>query len=212
MILKKKNYKRIAFVLSVCALIIWSILGTGASVAWFADTSPVVKNIFHTAEFDLEVSHRLDDGTYELIDGETDVFDDKALYEPGYVQVVYLRVKNNGTVPFDYQTAVSVYECVPGTNVFGQTFMLQEYLKFGIVFANTEDNLEAKVATREMAVNIATEPLNNYSSSQMSLGARQEAYMALVVRMPEEVTNVANYRGNTVPKVKLGIIVSATQQ
>lgn len=212
MILKKKNYKRIAFVLSVCALIIWSILGTGASVAWFADESPVVKNIFHTAEFDLEVSHRLDDGTYELIDGETDVFDDKALYEPGYVQIVYLKVKNNGTIAFNYQTAVSVYECVPGTNVFGQPFLLQEYLKFGIVFADTEEELEAKVETREKAVAIATEPLDTYSSQQKSLGADKETYMALIIRMPEEVTNVANYRGETVPEVKLGIIVSATQQ
>ena len=212
MILKKKDYKRIAFVLSVCALVIWSILGTGASVAWFADTTPVVKNIFHKAKFELEVSHRLEDGTYEILDGATDVFNDKALYEPGYVQVVYLKLKNNGTLPFDYQTAVSVYESIPGTNVFGQTFMLHEYLKFGVVFADTEEALEVQTQNREKCKEYATEPLNNYSSSQMSLEAGKEKYIALIVYMPEEVGDVANYRGDTVPTVKLGVIVSATQQ
>lgn len=36
--------------------------------------------------------------------------------------------------------------------------------------------------------------------------------MALVVRMPEEVGNEANYRGDDIPKVELGIIVKADQQ
>ena len=34
---------------------------------------------------------------------------------------------------------------------------------------------------------------------------------ALIVRMPEEVGNVANYRGDTVPEVDLGITVKADQ-
>jgi hypothetical protein len=92
----KKPYKRIALVLSLCSLIIWGILGTGASLAWFVDTSDVVTNIFHTANFDLEVSHRTDDYKWESIDAKTDIFDDEALYEPGYVQVIYLKVENKG--------------------------------------------------------------------------------------------------------------------
>ena len=71
---KKKPYKRIALALSLCAILIWSILGTGASLAWFTDTSEDVTNIFHIADFELEVSHRLDDGTWETIDGKTVLF------------------------------------------------------------------------------------------------------------------------------------------
>ena len=56
---KKTSYKRIALALSLCALIIWGILGTGASLAWFTDTSPEINNIFHFADFDLVVAHRL---------------------------------------------------------------------------------------------------------------------------------------------------------
>lgn len=208
----KKPYKKIALALSLCLIIVWAILGTGASLAWFTDTSPEVKNIFHFAEFDLEVSHRLDDGTYEKIDGQTDIFDDEALYEPGYVQVVYLKVENKGTVPFDFKTAVNVTDYAVATNVFGQHFNLQDYLKFGLVAADTEEALEEKLADRELAKENATMPLNNYSTDIAELAAKDTVYMALIVRMPEEVGNDANYRGNTIPRVELGIIVSATQQ
>ena len=75
---KTKPYKRIALIVSLCALIIWSILGTGASLAWFADSSPEIENIFHFADFQLEVSH-LKDGRCEKIDGQTKIFDENAL-------------------------------------------------------------------------------------------------------------------------------------
>lgn len=208
----KKSYKKIALALSLCLILIWAILGTGTSLAWFTDTSEEIKNIFHVAEFDLEVSHRLDDGTYEKIDGQTEIFDDEALYEPGYVQVVYLKIENKGTVPFDFKTAINVTDYTTATNVFGQHFNLQDYLKFGLVTADTEDVLEEKVATRDLAKENATMKLNSYATEIAELQAKDTVYMALIVRMPEEVGNDANYRGSDIPKVELGIIVSATQQ
>ena len=135
---RKKPYKKIALALSLCALIVWGILGAGASLAWFTDTTPEINNIFHFADFELEVSHRLTDGKWEKIDGKTDIFDKEALYEPGYVQVVYLKVENKGSVPFKFQTAVNVNGCSVATNVFGQPFLLQDYLKFGITSADSE--------------------------------------------------------------------------
>lgn len=209
---QKFGYKKIALALSLCALIIWAILGTGASLAWFADTSEEVTNIFHFADFDLEVSHRTDDGKWEPIDGKTDVFDDNALYEPGYVQTVYLRVKNKGTRAFDFSTAVSVTDYTTATNLFGQYFFLQDYLKFGVAIADTEAEMEEAVATREAAKQLAVTNLKNYSTDVASLDAGATAYLALVVRMPEEVGNEANYRDDIVPQVELGIIVKAEQQ
>lgn len=208
----KKNYKKIALALSLLLMIVWAVMGTGASLAWFTDTSNEVKNIFHFAEFDLVVSHRLEDGTYEEIEFDTKVFDDEALYEPGYVQVVYLKVENKGTVPFDFKTAVNVTDYTEATNKFGQTFHLQKFLKFGLVMADTEDELEKLVETRGLAVEKATLPLNNYSSDVAELEAKGEMYIALIVRMPEEVGDEANYRGEVIPRVELGLIFSAEQQ
>lgn len=213
----KTSFKKIALTLSIVALIIWGILGTGTSLAWFTDTDEEIKNVINFAEFDLEVSYRLDDGvTYVPIDSQTDIFDKDALYEPGYTQVVYLKVENKGTVPFNHQAAVILGRgCVPGTNVFGQSFNLQDYLRFGLVTAKpgeilTEDELEALIPTRKKASAYATEPLNTYHSAISYLDKGAVTYMALVVHMPEEVGNVANYRNNK-PEVVLGISVTATQ-
>ena len=208
---KKRIYKQIALALSLCALLIWAILGTGASLAWFTDTSPEINNIFHFAEFDLVVSHRLTDGKWEEVDSQTKIFDEEALYEPGYVQVVYLKVENKGTVPFEFYTSVNVNGCIVATNVFGQEFMLQDYLKFGVTTADSEDAMKNSVPDREKAVEIADMPLHNYDTETAVLNPGATKYIALIVRMPEEVGNVANYRGDTVPEVDLGITVKADQ-
>ncbi len=206
---KTKPYKRIALIVSLCALIIWSILGTGASLAWFADSSPEIENIFHFADFQLEVSH-LKDGRWEKIDGQTKIFDENALYEPGYVQVVYLQIKNKGTVPFEFKTAVNVTGYTLATNVFGQQFNLQDHLKFGVITLSEADIMNG-VLTRERAKEVAINRLNNYSTDVSLLDAGKTVYSALVIHMPQTVGNVANYTGDAGPKVELGIIVKADQ-
>ena len=208
---KKRIYKQIALALSLCAIVVWAILGTGASLAWFTDTSPEINNIFHFAEFDLVVSHRLTDGKWEEVDSQTKIFDEEALYEPGYVQVVYLKVDNKGTIPFEFYTAVNVNGCIEATNVFGQRFMLQDYLKFGITTADSEDAMKNSVPDRNAAVKLADMPLHNYDTETAVLNPGATKYIALIVRMPEEIGNVAKYRGDTVPEVDLGITVKADQ-
>lgn len=207
----KKPYKKIALVLSLCAMVVWALLGTGASLAWFTDTSEEINNIFHFADFDLEVSHRLTDGTWEKVDSQTKLFDEEALYEPGYVQVVYLKVDNLGDVDFRLKTAVHVNGYILATNVFGQEFNLRDYLKFGLVDAPTEADMKNSLPDREAAKRIATMDLQNYSTEMPILGAGKTTYIALVLYMPEEVDNVANYREDTVPKVELGVIIRAEQ-
>lgn len=208
---KNLPYKKIALVLSLCALIAWSILGTGASLAWFKDTSPELNNIFHFADFDLVVSHQLTDGKWEEVTDKTELFDKEALYEPGYVQVVYLRVENKGTVPFEFHTAVNVNGYTTATNVFGQIFNLQDHLRFGITISDTVEAMKASVANREIAKAAADMKLHNYETKTAVLQPEQACYIALIVRMPEKIGNIANYRSEQPPKVELGITVKADQ-
>jgi len=209
---KKTPYKKIALILSLSAIMVWMILGTGASLAWFADSSEKVTNIFHYAEFDLDVEYRDANGNWKPLEGDTEVFDKDALYEPGYTQVVYLRVINKGTVPFDFKTAVGVVDYTEPTNLFGQKFHLQDYLRFGFAQANTEAEMDLLVQTRQQAAAYATDKLSNYSSDVAALAAGETVYMVLVVCMPESVGDEANYRGDVIPQVELGIIVKADQQ
>lgn len=206
----KNPFKKIALVLSICAILLWSALGAGTSLAWFADTSTELNNIFQFAAFKLKVEH-LDDGDWETVTSETKIFNEDDLFEPGYVQVQYLRVKNEGTVPFRFQTAVIINDCVFATNVYGDVLKLADYLKFGLSYFDTEQEMADALIDREAASSLANDRLDAYSPDTMELGAGETSYLALIVRMPEEVGNEANYRGNIAPYVELGITVRADQ-
>ena len=106
---------------------------------------------------------------------------------------------------------MNVNGCIVATNVFGQKFMLQDYLKFGLTTADTEDEMKNSIPDREAAVEIADMPLHNYGTETAVLDPGAIKYIALIVRMPEEIGNVSNYRGDTVPKVELGVTVKADQ-
>ena len=211
--MKRKIFTKTALVLSACLMILWCILGTGSSIAWFVDESPEIRNNFNFAEFDLVVSHKTETG-YEEVKTDTKIFNDEALYEPGYVQVIYLKIENKGTVGFDYDLAVvpNLQTIVRAKNVYGQEIYLPEFLKFGVVFADTEAELTQKLATRDLAKQQATNELSSYTSEPDNLQAGRETFAAVIIRMPEEVGNVANYRGNTPPSVELGITVQAMQE
>ena len=207
----RKPYKKIALALSLCALILWGLLGTSASLAWFSDESEELTNVFHFADFKLEVSHRLSNRTWERVDETTHIFDDEALYEPGYVQVVYLKVENKGDRPFTFHTAMNVVSVTLATNGSGEWFSLQDYLRFGLVVTPSEAAMDEAVADRETASAVAVHELADYATETAELAPGGVAYITLIVRMPEEVDNVANYDGDIVPKVELGIIVKAEQ-
>ena len=211
--MKRRIFTKTALALSVCLMIIWCILGTGSSIAWFVDESPEIRNNFNFAEFKLVVSHKTENG-YEEVESNTKIFDDEALYEPGYVQVVYLKIENKGTVGFNYDLAVvpNLQTIVRAKNVYGQDIYLPEFLKFGVVFADTEAELTQKLETRDLAEQQATAALSSYTSKPDNLQAGREAFAAVIVRMPEEVGNAANYRDNKPPCVELGITVQAMQE
>jgi len=219
---RNRRIKKIALVLSLCAILLWAVLGTGASLAWFTDTSTEIRNVFHAAEFELEVSYLASDGSWKDLEGATELFQKEALYEPGYVEVVYLRAKNAGDLLFLMQGAVSVVDYTVAYNQMGQAFHLQDYLRFGLLMADDQDQpyltleaLQNAIPNREAAEAIATERLSRYDPDIVSLDAGATAYLALVVRMPKEVDNVANYDkdlSNDPPIVELGVIIKASQE
>ena len=214
---RKKSYTKIAFTLSICLLTIWTLLGTGTTIAWFTDTSETQKNTFFIGDLDLVVSHKLEDGTYEEIQSDTKVFDDEALYEPGYVQVVYLKVENKGDVPFEYKLSVDVNDVTVAQSVLGNDIYLPNYLIYGVLFGADEASLTREtvkvIAENEFPGETMNFPLNVYSEKDnVVLQPGSERYIALIVRMPEEVGNAANYRGVIVPRVDLGITVKASQE
>ena len=210
--MKKIPYTKAAWITSVCLLILLAVLGTGATIAWFTDTPSVDRNTFQVGTMDLKVSYKNDQVTaYSAMDGNTAVFNDQALYEPGYTQVVYLKIENIGNVSFDYKLSVVMNSYTDGVNVYGETLHLPDHLRFGVVYGASEAELDRELA-RENAVNqMESYCLDTYSlQDTVSVAPGEVRYAALVVFMPEEVDNVANGRGEA-PSVELGVGVYAQQ-
>ena len=211
-----KKWRKTALALSAFLFVLWWALGTGATLAWFSDTD-TVRNRFQIGRLDLDVSYKNDIvTTYTSLESTAKAFNDQALYEPGYTQVVYLKIDNNGDVDFKYKVAVTVEDVDLGKNMWGQDIYLPDYLRYGVVFAETETELVEKLSDRLEARNEATKTWGNLgtwseiSPYDMDVGDESH-YVALIVYMPEDVDNRANYRGVTVPTVKLGISVFAQQ-
>ena len=84
------------------------------------------------------------------------------------------------------------------------------------MFAESEDQLKQMVKDRLNSRQHATndwDTLGTWSEvSPYTFEPKEPShYAALIIYMPEEVGNVANYRGITQPEVKLGITVFAQQ-
>lgn len=211
--MKKMNYNKIALILSVCVLLIWGLLGTGATIAWFTDVPAMQENTFLIGQMDLKVEYKNDVVTdYAPVDSQTPVFHDEALYEPGYTQVVYLKITNEGNMAFDYKLSVDMLSYVDSVSVYGTTLHLPDYLRFGVVFGATEADLDRALARDYATEDMEAFCLNTYSQvDTVTVQPGQVRYAALVVFMPEEVGNTANYRGTKVPQVDLGLTVYAQQ-
>ena len=214
--MNRKKWRKTALALSACLFVLWWALGTGATLAWFSDVE-TVRNEFKIGLLDLDVSYKNDIITeYIPLKGATEVFYDDALYEPGYTQVVYLKIENNGDVDFNYKVSVTVEDFTNGKNAWGEEIYLPNYLRYGVVFAESETELQEMVRDR---LNTRTHAINDWRmldtwseiSPYIFEAGENPHYAALIIYMPEEVGNAANYRGFAEPRVELGITVFAQQ-
>lgn len=209
--MKQKKITKAAFILSVCLLILWAVLGTGTTIAWFTDTTPVAKNSFLIGNLELTVRYKNDtQKTYAPMDAQTSIFNDDALYEPGYTQVVYLEIENAGDMDFDYKLSIDVRSYVDSISSNGTHLHLPDYLRFGVLFGADEAELDRKLAQFYADKDLSDLEENTYSQPDTTVKPKGIRYAALVVYMPEEVANDANFRG-VQPQVSLGITVFAQQ-
>ncbi len=209
---QSKRTKR-ALIASVLALVVCAAMLIGTTFAWFTDSVTSGRNTIVAGNLDVELEYATaTEGTlggWTSVNDATDLFGD-GLWEPGYAQVVYLRVRNAGTLALRYQLSMNILSETAGVNVNGQTFNLSDELQYGAVL-----NQNVPFANRDAAMDAVTSPValsTAYTSGEMHLAANAEPqYLALVVYMPKTVGNEANYRGDVVPTIELGVNLLATQ-
>lgn len=202
-----KSTKR-ALLASVLSMLLCVAMLVGSTFAWFTDSVTSGKNKIVAGNLDVELEYTTDFNEWKTVEDATDLFKKDALWEPGHAEVVYLRMRNTGTLALKYKFGMNIVSEPEATNVNGDKFKLSQYLQYGVV-----EGQQSAFADRNAAIAAVANPtsLAAYSKEGTMLAKAEPQYLALVVFMPETVGNEANYRGDVIPAIELGLNLVATQ-
>ena len=208
-----KSTKR-ALLTSVLALLMCVAMLIGTTFAWFTDTASTGVNKIQAGNLDVKLMYSTDMQTWKEATDQTKLFDDNALWEPGYTQVVYLKIVNAGKLALKYEAGFSKnYTSNRGKNVNGDWYRVDNYLKIGTAetatkFANREDVWSAIAATEKT---LAKDVMLTDGWITLKAGESSKPF-AVAIYMPTSVGNEANASKNRPSSVSgLGIEVRATQ-
>lgn len=217
---QSKNTKR-ALLASILSIVLCCAMLIGSTFAWFTDSVETGKNTITAGNLDVDLQYAevaegtdlttLGDDAWTSVQGKEDLFSED-LWEPGHVEVVYLRIQNLGTLALDYNLRVYAFEETLGTNKDGESFKLSDYLKFAVVQDVAAAYADRAAAVAAAGAGIALGGNSQPSGEALPAGEDGVRYLALVVWMPSTVGNEANYlTGTTPPSVELGVRLEATQ-
>lgn len=215
---KKVGGTKRALLTSVLALVLSLAMLAGTTFAWFTDTASTGVNRIVSGNLDVGLQYwGVDENgqkTWLTAENSEDLFDKNALWEPGYTQIIYLRVANNGNLALTYAMQITPVHETVGVNVDGEEFKLSDYIKFGWTTFTADGDGTPVALDREAAqtgvgdgAQLGT-TLHRQAAEPMEAGA--EEMVALVAWMPENVGNEANY-STVQPTIELSLKVLATQ-
>lgn len=231
--MKRKNSTRNALISSIVSLLLCVSMLVSTTFAWFTDSVTSANNVIQAGNLDVELEY-WNGEKWMSVEGESDILTN-TLWEPGVTEIAYLRIRNAGSLALKYQLGINIVGTEKiGTNVYGEEFLLSNYLDFGMVEGvNGETDAYTKdAAGRAEAISdidIAKKLNEGYAEAHMLYpknhipadvdGAASEKYFALVIYMPTSVDNNANYKTSDDPtdpdkyrpEINLGIKVYATQ-
>ena len=213
MMTSSKSTKR-ALISSALAILMCVAMLIGTTFAWFTDTASTGVNKIQAGNLDVKLMYSTDMVEWKEATDQTKLFDDKVLWEPGYTQVVYLKVVNAGNLALKYEAGFSKnYTSNRGKNVNGDWYRVDNYLKIGTAeaatkFANREDVWSAIAATEKT---LAKDVMLTDGWITLKAGEASDPF-AVAIYMPTSVGNEANASRLRPSSVSgLGIEVRATQ-
>ena len=208
------NSTKRALIFSTLAILMCVAMLIGTTFAWFTDTASTGVNKIQAGNLDVKLMYSTDMQTWKEATDQTKLFDDNALWEPGYTQVVYLKIVNAGNLALKYEAGFSKnYTSNRGKNVNGDWYRVDNYLKIGTAetatkFANREDVWSAIAATEKT---LAKDVMLTDGWITLKAGESSKPF-AMAIYMPTSVGNEANASRLRPSSVSgLGIEVRATQ-
>ena len=210
-----KSTKR-ALISSTLAILMCVAMLIGTTFAWFTDTASTAVNKIQAGNLDIELAYKnsTTGGEFKEASKETPVFDNNALWEPGHVEYVVLKVSNAGSLALKYKLGINIANEVGSTNVYNKAFKLSDYIRFAVLDGDRTENS----VDRDALVAAATDSKlikEGYSKENhlMATGTdNSQKVVTLVVWMPTTAGNEANHKTDeAAPTIDLGISVAATQ-
>ena len=189
----KRATKR-ALLTSIMALVMCVVMLVGTTFAWFTDTASTGVNKIQAGNLDVELEYKNSDtAVFTKADKNTKVFKDGALWEPGHVEYVVLKVSNAGSLALKYKLGINIASETGSTNVLGNEFKLSDYIKFAVLDGDrTEGDFDRD--TLVAAAGEGTELSKGYTPEEKHLKTGEDNTVTLVVWMPKSVGNEANYK------------------
>ena len=208
---------RMALFQSFLALLLCFSMLVGTTFAWFTDGVSSGNNTIAAGSLDIEMEYLDADGVWQKVDESTEVLDKDALWEPGHTEVAYLKISNAGNLALKYALGIQNNGERGSVNAAGESFLLSDHIRFGVISSETQQTYADRMQARNALTDVKFIKEGTGSSGVLypqNSGENQpsETYITMVVFMPEEVGNAANYAtGQQPPEIQLGIQLVATQ-
>lgn len=219
--MNNKKTTRRALTTSVLSLVVCMSMLIGTTFAWFTDSVTSRNNIIKSGNLDVELEYSLDGETWAPVENDTAIFAEDDLWEPGHTVAAALRVKNAGTLALKYELSTNLYREKEGTNVYGETFKLSDYLE--VYYGEPQavgmvgDIITSLVmGGRDSALGNGTymtkSAFNGAICGSNELAPEASHVMFIAITMPTTVGNEANYMtGTEAPYISFAIDLLATQ-
>lgn len=187
----------------------------GTTFAWFTDTANTGINKIRAGNLKVVLEYaKPGDITWSPVGANTQLFSSTG-WEPGYTQVVYIRVQNAGTLALKHTIAANIIGESVVLNVAGEKMSLSQYLQVdlrefsGDPTASTIDRTQIGINTSAMSSN---NKISAFSYDGGKLLPEDTKIYQLAIYMPTSVGNEANYRGKVAPAITFGLKVTASQE
>ena len=170
-----------ALLSSVMALLLCFTMLLGTTFAWFTDSAVSANNKITAGTLDVDL-YKWSDATTatEITENKEPVFDSSIIWEPGYTSVVYLSIKNNGSLALKYTVAIEVTQV--------SYHNLAEVMEYAVTADATYGTVRSWDANNGTEFENAP-GMNKTNREDVELLPGEEHFFALSIHMLEEAGN-----------------------
>ena len=122
---------------SLFALFLCIVLLIGTTFAWFTDSASTGVNKITAGNLDVNLQYKnADQTTYKSVTGKTgedNLFKQDALWEPGHVEYVNLKVSNDGNLALNYKMFLKLGGDTAKKNSNDEYVKLSQFLEYAVV-------------------------------------------------------------------------------